>query len=408
MKDISDEVKLSLEKLIYEYLVKMNYEESAKVFKKEGNIDEVRINESIPALLNWYNIFVETANVRSGNILLPDSLRKIEMIMNKLESDKNKYLKNSNHSKYQGMVGIGDNFDRQMTAQYLLEKNNVKFSQRKIKEYKKIDLKIPFVYTSQFCPSRMILLMACADNKMYFYNISKNIIEYSLTIKTQNGVSISFKECHDGIFVAYALDTYSVYLFKYFDGMISEIKTIKSDNNLYSYKFLDKSMVILYANRILKIFSLAGDLIKQTEISDQCYSLETFLNHILFIKEDTIMEFDYNIETEVRTPITGKVNNIIVKNGYLFVFYIDQIHVFNSFPQNKPICIYFFENRLELKDITCFYNSVAICFENELFYSNIKIQTSNAVGVYTLLQHGKPVLMVLSSDGKILFISLIQ
>lgn len=81
----------ALNLLIYDYLVKMKLEKTAKTFACEAYIEEHKITEGPPVLSQWYIAFNEISNVRCGLSSNPGDLSRIEGIMLKLENEKKRY-----------------------------------------------------------------------------------------------------------------------------------------------------------------------------------------------------------------------------------------------------------------------------------------------------------------------------
>lgn len=95
----------TLNTLIYDYLIKMKYEKTAKSFAIEAQLEEVKINEGAPLLSQWYAAFHEISSVRSGISSNPGDLSRIEGIMLKLENEKKRYqqMGRVDHMGYYGM-----------------------------------------------------------------------------------------------------------------------------------------------------------------------------------------------------------------------------------------------------------------------------------------------------------------
>lgn len=81
----------SLNFLIYDYLVKMKYEKTAKIFVGEAYLEDVKLNEAPPILSQWYSAFQDISNVRCGLSNNLGDLARIEGIMLKLENEKKRY-----------------------------------------------------------------------------------------------------------------------------------------------------------------------------------------------------------------------------------------------------------------------------------------------------------------------------
>jgi hypothetical protein len=81
----------TLNMLIYDYLVKMKYDGTAKMFLGEAGISEFKPAEGIPLLAQWYAIFHDISTVRSGLSSSLADLSRIEGIMLRLENEKRRH-----------------------------------------------------------------------------------------------------------------------------------------------------------------------------------------------------------------------------------------------------------------------------------------------------------------------------
>jgi hypothetical protein len=94
----------TLNTLIYDYLIKMKYDKSAKSFSIEAQLEDTKPYEGVPLLSQWYFAFSEISNVRSGLSSNPGDLSRIEGIMLKLENEKKRYqtMGRIDHPNYYG------------------------------------------------------------------------------------------------------------------------------------------------------------------------------------------------------------------------------------------------------------------------------------------------------------------
>lgn len=81
----------TLNMLIYDYLIKMKYESTAKMFFNEAELKDQNSYEGFPLLLQWYSIFHDISTVRSGLSSNYADLTRIEGIMLRLENEKRRY-----------------------------------------------------------------------------------------------------------------------------------------------------------------------------------------------------------------------------------------------------------------------------------------------------------------------------
>ncbi|CAD25338.2 hypothetical protein [Encephalitozoon cuniculi GB-M1] len=81
----------ALNMLVYDYLLKMKYEGSAKIFFNEAGLENFKPGEGMPILAQWYAAFHDISAVRSGLSSNLQDLNRIEGIMMKLENEKRRY-----------------------------------------------------------------------------------------------------------------------------------------------------------------------------------------------------------------------------------------------------------------------------------------------------------------------------
>lgn len=122
----------TLNMLIYEYLTKMKYEGTAKVFCSETGIGEFKAGEGTPLLAQWYGVFHDISAVRSGLSPNPHDLSRIEGIMMRLENERRRH-------QYIGRVdgsvgGYGGMREMDLYKQYGMYYQPQQFEARKMYE----------------------------------------------------------------------------------------------------------------------------------------------------------------------------------------------------------------------------------------------------------------------------------
>lgn len=404
MANFTDKMILSFNRLVYEYLVKCKYEKSAMAFKMECQLDDVRMNEAPPTLLSWYSIFIETADVRSGRVYVPDGLNRIEGIMLKLENEKQRYARMSsvNPSYWKSAGGYYEHEGQyspvlcpqppgpaaQSAAQGLL------------KEYKRIELNLPFIFIARFCPASKILLCCCVDGKVYFYNLSKNIIECSAPLQRRPARQLACVETHEGILFAYSVDDYTLFLCRYANGKKEDVQTIELELAMRSF-CLGSSLFVLSENSVLRIFSLSGEPLRTIKLPPAVLSIEIFSGSPLLVEATRVIEYDLSVGTEIKTLAKGKHPIVCVKDDLAFVICNDSIQAFN---QKSPFPALTLKASIDCRDIAMVLGRVAVCTGNEIFYGNDVISVQNSIGVFSFSLQGASGLMIVASDGLLLLL----
>ncbi|OQS53788.1 hypothetical protein EHP00_1983 [Ecytonucleospora hepatopenaei] len=77
--------------LIYEYLYKQGYTDAATAFAQTAEVNTTITTTEEPSLKQWYDYFVETAEVRNGSPYHPAMSHRIESIMLSLEMQKKRH-----------------------------------------------------------------------------------------------------------------------------------------------------------------------------------------------------------------------------------------------------------------------------------------------------------------------------
>ena len=397
MSHISDELVENFNRLVYEYLLKMQYAKTASLFKMEAQLGEIGLNDTPPVLLNWYNIFIETADVRSGKIYVPEALNRIEGIMLKLENDKQRFARMSaivaHPRKSPGPVLPPFPFD----ADFPKQEEMGRPPNCMLKEMKRIKFNVPYAYLSHFCPQQRLLLYACSDCKLYFCSLAKNAIEASVPIRSRKSIKLAAIETPEGCFVAYDVDKRVVVLLKCHEGRREEMATVESEHGILSYCVTRDSVVVLHSNSKLGIYSHSGNPVRYYDVSSACFEVEAAGPDLYLVEQSRVVLFDPRAGVEVRVLHKGLVHGAFVKEGLLFVVSSDVISVISDHP--RPLCTM----KLTVPCVDAIYtqNSVAICTGNGLWYNDNFFSILNAMSVHHFVVSEMPGLLIASSDGAV-------
>lgn len=406
MNNVSEDKNSGFNRLVYEYLVKGNFEKTAAVFKSECMIDDIQFNDLPSTLLNWYNIFIETADVRSGRKYISESLNRIEGIMLKLENDKQRFSRISSMAQnMKRTVNLKAHYGEETLQcenpdQYVLNQARVPPSKpivhNLLREYKRIDLHLPKVFIAKYCPINKILILCCIDNKVYFYNLANNSMDYCFISGRRLVRIIRHHETSDRIYLAYSTDNYSITLSRFFAGKVEEIKTIDFEVPVRSYCFANDNFLVLSDNSTLKIFSFDGEVLKILQTSRAVISIDYFGKSLLMVETNRIVEFDLTMNMEIKTLCRAKNPYLTVKGEFAFLTLSDTIQVFNSYSPGPIMSI---SNMMAYKDICMVLNRPAICTESEIFYGGDIIPLPSAMEISEYSLPGVSGLIVVSSEG---------
>lgn len=448
MARLGEERLTGFNKLVYEYLVKSNFVKTAHVFMQEAQLGEIHINESPPTLLNWYSIFIETADVRSGKVYIPESLNRIEGIMLKLENDKQRFSRMGSSPYGQRRTSPRINemqmrhprgasptlgpispcspksrspmtpFDRYDPRDMERNPGMERMSQMErtppqpffqqceplpgptLSEEHHCNLKLPFMITlARFCPSSRILICCCAGGSMYFYNIERAEVEYDFQTPLAAINKLQILEKDDAVFMAYSYDDFSLSLCRYSTGQKENIKLIELNVRVRAFVFGGNSLYILTENSILKLYNLYGKLLKTFEIPGEVCSIDFFGNNILMIENSRVVEFDLNLNTEIKVLSNGMHPNVVVRDNHAFIIYSDLIQIFNLF---SPFPVLTINTSLICKDLTMLRNGPVLCTSNEIFYGADHWTVPGLVAAAEVKLDGAPRLLVLTAQGLLL------
>lgn len=440
----SEEIVASFNKLVYEYLVKMKLDKAAVAFKEELDLGDVRINEAVPTLLNWYNIFLETAEVRAGILPVPESLNRIEGIMLKLENDKARYSRltfGKQHEKRAspqygqapysdrremsdgtdaGMRpssrGYGKSYERAAPYERIspYERSTPYTSDvpppteytpphyMPLREYNLINMNIPYITLAHYCPSSQIVIACCVDGKAYFYNVATQKVEYSFALPKHHVKALKVIETNGNIFFMVSFDETVIHLFRYTNGIKEDMKVIQPEGSIRAFCFGERAIFILTSIAVVSAFSFVGDPLRSFKVSSSIHDIAFFGINLLLIDPNSVTEYDVSINMEIKTLARGKNPRVIIKGDLMFLIFVDSVQVFNY---KSPFPVITFKNLLNLLDIDLVANRVAICTGNETYIGNEVFPVSNSILISSTPSQDAIGCFVLSANATITCIS---
>ncbi|KAI5148797.1 hypothetical protein ENBRE01_0547 [Enteropsectra breve] len=481
----NDKRLASFNRLIYEYLIKINYTKSATIFKDEASLEDIQLTDSPPSLLNWYCTFIETAEVRSGRKYIPESLNRIEAIMLRFENEKAKFVKLGipgpfmpapKHSNYERQAetrkrdrpqykdetssfaekyppspsGKSDGFQRcgqgketrqhssvevkspQMcpqptppsypgndkqnefnifSHQNMREKGNFpecdhSFRKGEEQEYTVpkyrhliedsiIELQNRHIVLSYLSKKFSLLISICGDGRLYFFNLRENKNESKYDLGFVGG-SCKFFEIEDLLYIAIQQSENNVVLIKYAKRRCEEIKNISGDTAIISFCFGFNSLLVLYASRMLASYYLSGDLNKTVKVSSGVLAVEFFINNVLLIEKNQVVEFDFNLNIELKIMMQGHQPRVFIKGSLAIIVFSDAIHVFDSESAHP---IFSIKSTLRAKDVIFIGGKLAVIAGDELFYGSDIIHAPAAVAVSDFSITEKPNIITVCASG---------
>lgn len=460
MTKSSDELLLNFNRLIYEYLVKSKYEKSAEAFKLETKMQDIRLTDTPPVLLNWYNIFIETADVRSGKSYMPETLNRIEGIMLKLENDKRRYAKMNvvanagagippqmknmerihkserggnaeygriNNQEYVKPCGPANDRGFDNNYDYLQQVENDRIGHRSVersvntqpermdyhsmqrnqypgkallREFRRVEMHLPYIYNTQYCNNSKILVSTCADGKVYFYNIMTNILEFSFNLVTRQIIGVKCTEIKDLICLVYELDKNTIILSKYYKGRKEDVKTIFFKEVIQGYCIGSNGLFILLENGIMISFSLSGEKIKEFDIGGNVKIIEYFFDYILLIEQGRVRLYEYLTCSEPGVLAEGNFTMVAVKDTYAFIIYPDSIHIFCP---TMPYLLKKVFSTISCRDMAYINNTLAVCTGNEVYYGELIAPLIGSLNVYGINIPGFSGLLIVTAEGIITF-----
>lgn len=408
--------KDSLNILIFDYLIKNRYSKAAEALKGELGLADIEITYTPPSLSTWYNIFLETSEVRSGNKFTPDALNRIEGIMHKLESEKQRF------SRMKSVASVGSPVSKKEARtdprpHQATEKFDSYFGQSKgsfpappsfpapmiLVEIKRIDLGISSIILSHFCYLNNFLITFSSDNRFYFYNLVTNEIEYDFLVQRRSLKGFKVREIGKTIYFAYSCDDFSINLCKYEFMKKEDIKIFDFEIPIKSFCLSNDAIYVLDDNSI-KMFSFAGICMASVKISNVSY-IEHFSANLLAVDSNKISEFDQRLSPEPKVITKGVYPTFRLKGEVGFITNNDTIQAID--PKNMSV-VNSVKCALPIKDIALLHNTIAVCTSTDLFYATDVISLRNPIEISQFLCLNSKGMLVLSSDGIITLYSKIQ
>lgn len=396
-----DNEKDSLNLLIYEYLLKNNFQKAASVFKEEADITNYSPTDSRPVLATWHSMFLETVDVRSGNKACSDSLNRIEGIMLKLENEKQRYARMRGlsparppawrpHPSFRHPPYQSDPFTSTSSSPTPLSTHTPPI----LAEFKKIDLGLCSLLLSGFCPKNNILIVYCSEMKFYFYNLATNEIEFDFSTAPRCIKTLKIREIAETIYFAYSFDDYGVTLCKYEVGKKTDIKNFVFDSAIKSFCINSDTLYALNETSVQALPFLGVS----TGISRQIHAqeIESAGTRLLLVDPGRIIEYDFRLGTEVAILARGRFPRVRIKGNDIFLLLNDAIQVidatngeiFSSVKCNLPSV-----------DVALLNNTIAVCTQGDLFYATEIIQQKNPIEMSNYCCFNTTGLLVVSSDG---------
>lgn len=399
--------KDSLNFLIYEYLLKNNFKKTAEMFQEETGISLSNLNDSKPALRRWYDIFIETAETRSGLGNAPDALDRIEGIMMRLENEKRRHSRIRSiinkpppavrrtepysgssspiiHPKTHSIMQHSPQIPAQIPAQV----------PALLKEIKKIDLGIAPLISSVFCPVKNVLVVYSSDLQFHFYNLATNMIEFDFCIGPRPLKYFKVRENKEIIYIAYATDEFSIRLCKYEHMKKEDVKVFDFDTAFKSFCLSSDTLYVL-EDGYIKSFTFLGMSTGKSKAS-HVLSIECAGNKLLIADSTKVSEYDIRLNVELNILARCRFPVMKVKNDEIFLVLNDSIQVFDAKIGNLLSSV---NSTLPCKDVALLFNTIAVCTSTDLFYGTDIVQVENPMEMSTFSCFDVKGLIVVSFDG---------
>lgn len=385
--------KDSLNFLIYEYLLKNDFKKTADSFKEETGISLSNLNDSKPALRQWYDIFIETAETRSGLGKSPDALDRIEGIMMKLENEKHRYSKiRSIMNKPQQIMRRSDPYSGSSSP--VIHPQPSPQTQTMLVEVKKIDLGVSPLILSIFCPIKNILIAYSSDLRVYFYNLVTNEIEFDFSIGQRPLKYFKVKESKETIYMAYSTDEFTIRLCKYEFMKKEDVKVFEFETAFKSFCLSFDTLYVLDDSNI-KSFTFLGMCTGATKAS-HVLSIECADNKLLVADSMKVTEYDIRLNVEINVLARCRFPVLKVKNDEIFLILNDSIQVFDAKIGSLLSSV---KSTLPCKDVALLFNTIAVCTSTDIFYATDIIPVKNPMEMSTYSCFDTKGLLVVSFDG---------
>lgn len=383
-----DDKKDSLNLIIYEYLLKSNFHQSASSFKEEAGIGEYKMSDSLPVLARWYLNFLETVDVRSGQRIQPDILNRIEGVMLKLENEKQRYARMRNPSERSQPVMRHPVDPRDYPSVQIHPTSLV------LVEYKKIDLGISTILHSNFCPANNILITFSSDLHFYFYNLETNEIEYDFGISQRCLKLMKVKEVNSTIYMAYSSDDYSIRLCKYENAKKSDIKVLEFETPIKFFCISHDMVYVIEDTGTIKSFTFLGVCTGALQ-SVSALSIDCIGDKLIVIDQSRVAEYD-RMGTEIAVLARSRFPIVKIKNENIFMILNDSVQVIDGKTGNAISSV---KCTLPCKDIALLFNTIAVCTSTDLFYATDIIPLKNPIELDCYSCFNTKGLIIVSADG---------
>jgi len=401
-----DDRKDSLNLMIYEYLLKNDFQKAAATFKEEAGISEFSMTDSLPALGRWFSNFLETVEVRSGQRAQPDALNRIEGIMLKLENEKQRYSRmRSPQERSQPVMHrpVNPRFVAAMpgdpysvpSSPVAAHLNPAPVSQPVLAEYKKIDLGIATLIHSNFCPVNNILIAFSADLHFYFYNLETNEIEYDFAIAQRSLKLLRIREVKNTIYMAYSSDEYSIRLCKYENTKKSDIRVFEFETPFKSFCISHEMLYIVEELNTVKSFTFLGVCTGVSQAAS-VLSLECAADKLLVVDQAKVVEYDMRMSAETAVLARSRFPVVKIKNDGIFLILNDSVQVIDGKGGNVVSSV---KCTLPCRDIGLLFNTIAVCTTTDLFYATDIIPLKNPIELDSYTCFNTKGLIAVSSDG---------
>ncbi|KAM0679498.1 hypothetical protein GINT2_002342 [Glugoides intestinalis] len=400
-----DNEKDSLNLLIYEYLLKNNFQKTANSFKEEAGITNYSPTDSRPVLATWHSMFLETVDVRSGNKACSDSLNRIEGIMLKLENEKQRYARIRGlspgrppawrpHPSFRPPPFQSDPFSSTSSSPAPLSPHAHAHAPPILAEFKKIDLGLCSLVFSGFCSNNNILIVYCSEMKFYFYNLATNEIEFDFSTAPRCIKTLKIREVAESIYFAYSLDDYGVTLCKYEFGKKTDIKNFVFDSPIKSFCISNDTLYTLNEASVQAHMFLGGSNGISRQIRAQ--EVESAGSRLLLVDPGRIIEYDFRLGTEVAILAKGRFPRVRIKGSDIFLLLNNAIQVIDATSGEMFSSV---KCNLPSVDVALLNNTIAVCTQGDLFYATEIIQQKNPIEMSSYSCFNTTGLIVVSSDG---------
>lgn len=438
---LEDDKKHSLDLLIYEYLLKNHFDKTANALREELDLTDFKLSDHAPSLSVWYDAFIETAEVRSGQKFVPESLNRIEGIMLKLENDKQRYSRMKSSPQIRSSLTMRKPFDLRSQPTSSFDKCDLQHSnghpnalqdgpmgyhsvqgmrsnmqssiqmrhhmspvtQPILSEIKRIDLGLSIVTASCFCSQNSTLIIHSSDGTIHFYNLTTNEIEYDFPILRGTLKMLKAREIDGVIYFAYSYNEYCINLCKYEYMKKDDIRVFEFEASIKEF-CLGKEYLYVLDNSGVKAFTFSGTYVNASK-HPEAFSVEWFGNNLVVAEGSKISEYDPNLSAEVGVIAMGVQSIFKVKGNVGFIISSDSIQAIDSTTGSVVASV---KCTLPCKDLSILSNTIAVCTTTDLFYASDVIPLKNPIEIAQFICLNHRGLLAVSSDGIVTLFSKMQ